>query len=115
MIRIAFIHNYGDRTTAGEMDGRAIGALGAALAGTGRIPVTSSGTAHPAAGQIVTDDDEPDPGAPSAHRIASEAARLAMAPRGVWAMLVRGCSRSIARLRAHRRRNGSGGARRSQG
>ena len=59
------------------------------MAGSGRPLVTTSGTAHLRAGRIGTEEDAPDPNAPSTHRIASEEATLAWAARGVRAMLVR--------------------------
>lgn len=89
VIHTAFVHDYGDRTAAGETDRRAIEALGAALAGSGRPLIATSGTAHLPAGQVGTGKDAPDPGAPSTHRIASEETTLALASREVRAMLVR--------------------------
>lgn len=89
VIHTAFIHDYGDRTAAGETDRRAIEALGAALAGSDRPLIATSGTAHLPAGRIGTEADAPDPSAPSTHRIASEETIRALASRGVRAMLVR--------------------------
>ncbi len=89
VIHTAFIHNYGDRTAAGETDRRAIEAFGAALAGSGRPLIATSGTAHLPAGRIGTEEDAPDPAAPSTHRVASEETTLALASRGVRAMVLR--------------------------
>ena len=89
VIHTAFIHDYGDRTAAGETDRRAIDALGAALAGSGRPLVTTSGTAHLRAGRIGTERDDPDPNAPSTHRIASEETTLALVANDVRAMVLR--------------------------
>lgn len=70
VIHTAFVHDYGDRTAAGETDRRAIEALGTALAKSGRPLITTSGTAHLPAGQVGTEEDAPDPDAPAGHRIA---------------------------------------------
>ena len=89
VIHTAFIHDFVDFSAAGETDRRAIDALGAALAGSGRPLVVTSGTAHLKAGHIGTEDDAPDPSSAAAHRIASEETTLALASRGVGASLVR--------------------------
>ncbi|MEO6195775.1 MAG: SDR family oxidoreductase [Thermoanaerobaculia bacterium] len=89
VIHAAFIHDFVDFSAAGETDRRAIDALGATLAGSGRPLVVTSGTAHLKAGRIGTEDDAPDPSSAATHRIASEEATLAMASRGVGASLVR--------------------------
>ena len=89
VIHTAFIHDYGDRTAAGETDRRAIEALGTALAGSGKPLVTTSGTAHLPAGRVGTEADTPDPRAPSTHRIASEETTLALAANEVRAMILR--------------------------
>jgi len=89
VIHTAFIHDFVNFSAAGETDRRAIDALGAALAGSGRPLVATSGTAHLKAGRIGTEDDAPDPNSAATHRIASEETTLAMASRGVGASLVR--------------------------
>src|SRR5437660_10912147 len=65
VIHTAFIHDFVDFPAAGATDRRAIEALGAALAGSGRPLVVTSGTAHLEAGRLGTEDDAPDPGAAS--------------------------------------------------
>ena len=88
VIHTAFIHDFVDLSAAGETDRRAVEALGAALAGSGRPLVVTSGTAHLAPGRLGTEDDAPAPGTVS-HRLASEETALALASRGVRASLVR--------------------------
>ncbi len=89
VIHTAFIHDFLDLAAAGETDRLAIEALGAALAESGRPLVVTSGTAHLTPGRLGTEDDAPDPHSAAKHRIASEEATLALASRGVRAMLVR--------------------------
>jgi nucleoside-diphosphate-sugar epimerase len=89
VIHTAFIHDFLDFAAAGETDRRAVEALGAALAGSGRPLVVTSGTAHLPQGRLGTEDDAPDPGAATRHRIASEETTLAMASRGVRSSIVR--------------------------
>jgi nucleoside-diphosphate-sugar epimerase len=70
-----------------EMDRRAVEALGAALAGSGRALVVASGTLGLAPGRLATEQDTHDPQRPT--RGPSEEAALAMAARGVCASVVR--------------------------
>jgi nucleoside-diphosphate-sugar epimerase len=88
VIHTAFIHDFLDFAAAGETDRRAIQALGAALTGSGRPLVVTSGIAHLKLGRIGTEDDAPDPGVVS-HRTRSEETTLALASHAVRASLVR--------------------------
>ncbi|OBF25273.1 SDR family oxidoreductase [Mycobacterium sp. ACS4331] len=91
---LAFKHDFGDYAAAAEADLRAVEAMGAALAGSGRPFVTTSGTAVLALGGAAgagsaepsTEDTPVDPSAP---RAASENATLALAQRDVRASIIR--------------------------
>ena len=72
VIHTAFIHDFSNIAAAGETDRLAIEALGAALAGSGRPFVVTSGIGLLAPGRVGTEDDAPDPSSPGAHRVASE-------------------------------------------
>lgn len=89
VIHTAFIHDFSKYAAAAETDRRAIETLGAALAGSDRPFVVTSGTALLTPGRLVTEEDAPDPGSAAAPRIASEEAALAMASRGVRVSVVR--------------------------
>ena len=89
VIHTAFIHDFSDVTAAGEADRLAIEALGAALKGSGRPLVVTSGIAHLTPGRIGTEADAPDPDSGLTHRIPSEETTLALASHGVRASLVR--------------------------
>ncbi|MFE1881648.1 SDR family oxidoreductase [Streptomyces diastatochromogenes] len=86
VIHLAFIHDFTDIYAAGATDLRAIEAIGAALAGSGKPFLVTSGTGIARADGVVTEEDGP---APGSHRAASEEAALALAERGVRACLVR--------------------------
>lgn len=86
VIHLGFIHDFADFAAAAETDKLAIGALGAALAGTNRALVTTSGVLGlGAAGQPATEQDAAPPTSPR-H---SEAATQAQVARGVRAAVVR--------------------------
>jgi nucleoside-diphosphate-sugar epimerase len=89
VIHTAFVHDFTKLAAAGATDLAAVEALGAALVGSGRPLVVTSGLAHFVGGRITTEDDAADPAARASHRIASEVATLALAARGVRAQLVR--------------------------
>jgi len=68
VIHLAFRH--GDPyAEAAETDRRVIQTLGAALAGSDRPLVVTSGTLVLPAGRVVTEDDSPEPAAPAAARM----------------------------------------------
>jgi nucleoside-diphosphate-sugar epimerase len=86
VIHCAFIHDFGNYAANGEVDRQAIGALGAALAGSARALIVTSGTAGLAQGRLATEDDP----SPAWSPRASEAAAFAAAETyGVRAMVVR--------------------------
>jgi nucleoside-diphosphate-sugar epimerase len=89
VIHTAFIHDFSNIAAAGETDRLAIEALGAALAGSGRPFVVTSGIGLLAQGRVGTEDDAPDPSSGGAHRVASELAALSLASRGVRVSVVR--------------------------
>ena len=87
VIHTAFIHDFSNYAKAAETDRRAIETLGAALAGSDRPFVVTSGLAGLALGRRATEVDVPSSDAP-VHRY-SEQAALALAERGVRASVVR--------------------------
>jgi nucleoside-diphosphate-sugar epimerase len=91
VIHTAYNHDFVNvtREAAAEADVRAIEAFGAALAGTGRPLVITSGVWLLGNGGVFTEDDTPDPRAGTAHRLPCERAALALASRGVRASVVR--------------------------
>ncbi|PCC71224.1 Nucleoside-diphosphate-sugar epimerase [Nannocystis exedens] len=56
VIHTAFVHDFSNYAASAEVDGRAIEALGAALAGSGRPLVVTSGALVASAGSIATED-----------------------------------------------------------
>lgn len=89
VIHTAFVHDFSAYATAGETDRRAVEALGAALLGSGRPLVITSGITVLTPGRLATEEDALDASAPSAPRIPSEEAVLALASQGVRASVVR--------------------------
>lgn len=87
VIHTAYIHDFSQIQEAGQTDRRAVETLGAALEGSGRPLVITSGVAliHP--GRIVTEEEFADPA--SSHRVGSEEAALSFASRGVRSSIVR--------------------------
>lgn len=89
VIHCAYIHDFSDMAGAAEADRGAIEAFGAALAGTGRSLVITSGTLFVALGRLATEEDTPTAG-PDAHpRVASEGLALALASQDVRASVIR--------------------------
>jgi len=88
VIHCAFIHDFSKFAENCEIDRHAIEALGAALAGSGRPLVVTSGTAGLAPGRLASEDTEPPSGSFAIPRV-SEQAALSMVSRGVRAMAVR--------------------------
>jgi nucleoside-diphosphate-sugar epimerase len=89
VIHTAFNHDFSQYAANAAMDRRAIEAMGAALADSGRPLVVTSGTAGLTPGHLGTEEDTGDPNSPAAARMPSEVATLALASRGVRASLVR--------------------------
>jgi nucleoside-diphosphate-sugar epimerase len=91
VIHTAYNHDFVNvtREAAAEADKRAIEVLGAALEGSGRPLVITSGVRLLAHGRIFTEDDVPDPSSGTAHRVISERAALSLASRGVRSSIVR--------------------------
>ena len=85
VIHTAFIHDFSNYGPAAEADRRAIEALGAALAGSDRPFIVTSGSLVVAPGRVATEDDAASPNFPRK----SEDSALAMASRGVRASVVR--------------------------
>ena len=88
VIHCAFIHDFADFVKNCEIDRRAIEAMGAALAGTDRPLIITSGTALVSPGRLINEDDMPPAGAPIP-RIASEQAAVAIAAQGVRTAVLR--------------------------
>jgi nucleoside-diphosphate-sugar epimerase len=89
VIHTAYIHDFtpaGDPAAAAAADGRAIAAMGEALAGSGRPLVVASGLVH-APGRVATEEDDA-PDEPMHPRV-SEQAALPLAAQGVHAAVVR--------------------------
>ena len=86
VIHTAFIHDFSNYTAAAETDRRAIAALGAALAGSDRPMIVTSGTLLlKSQGPLATEDDVAESNLPRK----SEEAVLEIASRGVRVSVVR--------------------------
>ncbi len=86
VIHTAFIHDFSNYAPAAEKDRRAIETLGAALAGSDRPFIVTSGTMlAQRQGPLATEQDPPNPSFPRK----SEEAALAMASRGVRVSVLR--------------------------
>ena len=88
VIHTAFIHDFSQFLENCEKDRLAIGALGAALKGTDKPLIVTSGTALVSNGHLATENDLPDPQGQNP-RIASDQAAAALAEQGVHVSLVR--------------------------
>ena len=87
VVHLGYNHDFSSMKQAAHTDLRAIEAIGAALAGTGRPLVIASGTLGLAPGGVGTERDMPDL---EVHpRMASAQAALALAERGVRSSIVR--------------------------
>src|SRR5271168_4622971 len=86
-IHCAFIHDFTKFAENGQIDKRAIEAMGDVLVGTNKPFIVTSGTGLIAPGVVITEDMRRDAG-PYVPRV-SEQAGLAYAMRGVRAMAIR--------------------------
>jgi nucleoside-diphosphate-sugar epimerase len=86
VIHTAFNHDFSKFKANCEADRRAIGALGSALAGSGRPLIVTSATGLLASARLVTEEDVPTSSIP---RVASEEAAAMLAARGVHVSVVR--------------------------
>jgi nucleoside-diphosphate-sugar epimerase len=87
VIHTAFMHDFANFARAAETDLNAIETIGAALEGSGRPFVVTSGILMLAMlGRLVTEEDVSDPAVP---RVASENAAIALAERGVRSSIIR--------------------------
>jgi len=89
VIHTAYIHDFSQMENAAQADRRAIETLGAALEGSDRPLVVTSGTALVKPGYVVTEEDMGDPTSAGHPRAANEHAALALAERGVRLSVVR--------------------------
>ncbi len=89
VVHTAYIHDFSQMEVAAATDRRAIETLGAALEGSGRPLVVTTGTALIRPGAVVTEDDGADPASAGHPRLATERLALAMAERGVRVSVVR--------------------------
>ena len=89
VIHLAFKHDFSDYGSAAVTDLAAVEAMGAALAGSGRPFINTSGTAMLATGSSSELGTEDMVGDASGARIPSELATIALAERDVRASLVR--------------------------
>lgn len=87
VIHLAFIHDFSKFAQNGQIDKRAIEAMGEVLAGSDRPLIATGGTLLLAPGRVATEEDSPHSG-PGVPRV-SESAVLAFADRGVRAIVVR--------------------------
>ena len=89
VIHAAFIHDFANFKAVCETDRAAIEALGAALAGSRRPLIITSGTGLLAPGQLATEDQRHPTGPDAFPRVASEEAARAAASRGVRVAVMR--------------------------
>lgn len=89
VIHAGFVHDFTDFAAACATDRRAIETLGAALLGTTKPLIVTSGTMALPAGHLGTETTAADIRSAAGPRVASEEAVLALAAQGVHASIVR--------------------------
>lgn len=89
VIHAAFIHDFSNYAGACEADRKAIKAIGAALAGSGRPLVITSGTALLKLNQLGIEEDAADPNSATAQRALSEELALSLVSDNVRVSIVR--------------------------
>jgi nucleoside-diphosphate-sugar epimerase len=87
VIHTAYIHDFSRMEQAAQTDRRAIETLGAALEGSGRPLVITTGTALVNPGQVATEEDRAD--AEAHPRLGTERVAFGFATRGVRPVVVR--------------------------
>jgi nucleoside-diphosphate-sugar epimerase len=87
VIHLAFIHDFSDIEASGRADLRAIEAMGAALGGSDRPLVITSGTLGLPGAGTATEETNAEPG--SSHRVASEIRARELAASGVRSSVLR--------------------------
>lgn len=89
VIHSGFVHDFSRYKAVCEIDRLAIEALGAALAGSDRPLIVTSGTALISPGRLATEDDVPASDSTTVPRVASEEAALSVAAREVRVSVIR--------------------------
>ena len=89
VIHTAFIHDFANFKAVCDIERRAIAALGAALAGSNRPLIITSGTALVTPGRLATEDDASILTPDALPRVATEQAALSLGEQGVHISLVR--------------------------
>jgi nucleoside-diphosphate-sugar epimerase len=89
VIHLGFVMDFSDLPGAFATDRRAIEAIGAVLAGSGRPFIATTGTLVLAAGRVGTEEDAADPASIAGFREPAETQALAWADRGVRVAVVR--------------------------
>jgi nucleoside-diphosphate-sugar epimerase len=85
VIHLAFIHDFSKFAENGQIDARAVAAMGSVMEGTGKPLVVTSGVGMLSPGRMATEDMQHQPGMPRM----SESAAFAFSDRGVRTMAVR--------------------------
>jgi nucleoside-diphosphate-sugar epimerase len=88
VIHTAFIHDFTNYAENGQVDKRAIEAMGAVLAGSDRPLIVTSGTALVAPGRVATEDMRAD-GAAASMRLSEQTADAVARQHGVRSMSIR--------------------------
>jgi nucleoside-diphosphate-sugar epimerase len=89
VIHTAFVHDFTNIAASGPIDLAAVETIGAALAGSDRPFVMTTGTGLLAPGRVATERDVSELEGAASHRAPSEHAALALAEQGVRSSVVR--------------------------